>query len=113
MTKSDLIKRLARRLSQVPARDAQTAVGLILDAISAALVTGRRVELRGFGVFSAVRQAPRSGRNPKTGEALIVPAKGRVHYKPGGELRERVNKIRRAAAPEPGRFIREKRKLAA
>ncbi|HEY8857679.1 MAG TPA: integration host factor subunit beta [Rugosibacter sp.] len=91
MTKSELINRLAERFPQLGAKDADFAVKVLLDALSAALVSGDRIEVRGFGSFSLNYRPPRIGRNPKTGEKVDVPEKYVPHFKAGKELRERVD----------------------
>ncbi|GMV54531.1 MAG: DNA-binding protein [Betaproteobacteria bacterium] len=91
MTRSDLIAILAERFPQLVAKDAEFAVKSIVDALSAALASGRRIEIRGFGSFSLNYRPPRVGRNPKTGERVEVPAKYAPHFKPGKELRLRVD----------------------
>lgn len=90
MTRSDLIARLAERHPQLLAKDAELAVRVILDAMSASLSRGGRIEIRGFGSFGLNYRPPRQGRNPKTGDKVKVPAKYVPHFKPGKELRERV-----------------------
>jgi integration host factor subunit beta len=92
MTKSELIDRLAARFPQLVAKDADYAVKMILDAMSAALVAGDRIEIRGFGSFALNYRPPRAGRNPKSGEKVMVPEKWVPHFKAGKELRERVDK---------------------
>ena len=91
MTKSELIARLAERFPQLVAKDADFAVKMILDALTAALVRGDRIEIRGFGSFALNYRPPRIGRNPKTGDKVQVPAKYVPHFKSGKELRERVD----------------------
>ena len=91
MTKSELIARLAERFPQLVAKDADFAVKMILDAMSDALVRGDRIEIRGFGSFALNYRPPRTGRNPKSGEKVSVPAKWVPHFKAGKELRERVD----------------------
>lgn len=91
MTRSDLIDRLALLHPQLQLKDAESAVRVILDAMSAALAEGGRVEVRGFGSFGLNYKPPRQGRNPKTGAKVKVPAKYAPHFKAGKELRERVN----------------------
>jgi len=92
MTKSELIAQLAVRFPQLVAKDADFAVKVILDAMTAALSRGDRIEIRGFGSFSLNHRPPRVGRNPKSGERVEVPAKYVPHFKAGKELRERVDK---------------------
>ncbi|CAG4883421.1 integration host factor (IHF), DNA-binding protein, beta subunit [Georgfuchsia toluolica] len=91
MTKSELITLLAARYPQLAAKDADFAVKVILDALTDALAQGGRIEIRGFGSFSLNYRPPRLGRNPKSGEKVRVPAKYVPHFKPGKELRERVD----------------------
>lgn len=91
MTKSELIARLAARFNPLPAKDADFAVKVILDALTEALARGDRIEIRGFGSFSLNYRPPRLGRNPKSGDKVQVPAKYVPHFKPGKELRERVD----------------------
>lgn len=91
MTKSELIEKLAASQSQLTARDMELAVKMILDHLSDALARGERIEIRGFGSFSLHYRAPRVGRNPKSGESVSLPGKYVPHFKPGKELRERVN----------------------
>jgi integration host factor subunit beta len=90
MIRSDLIVKLAELHPQLLARDAELAVKVILDALSATLSRGGRVEIRGFGSFGLNYRPPRQGRNPKTGDKVKVPAKYVPHFKAGKELRERV-----------------------
>jgi integration host factor subunit beta len=92
MTKSELIARLATRFPQLVVKDADFAVRMILDAMTAALKRGDRIETRGFGSFEIRRKPPRIGRNPRTGEKVQVPAKYVPHFKAGKELRECVDK---------------------
>jgi integration host factor subunit beta len=91
MTKSELIARLAARFPQLVAKDADFAVKVILDALTDALARGDRIEIRGFGSFALNYRPPRLGRNPKSGEKVKVPAKYVPHFKPGKEMRERVD----------------------
>lgn len=98
MTRSDLIAALASRFPNLVAKDAEIAVKEILDAIGNALAKRDRVEIRGFGSFSLNYRPPRTGRNPKTGQAVPVPEKYVPHFKAGKELRERVEE---SARPTP------------
>ena len=91
MTRSGLIAKLAERYSQLLAKDAELAVKVILEMMSAALARGGRIEIRGFGSFALNYRPPRTGRNPKSGEKVQVPAKYVPHFKAGKELRERVD----------------------
>lgn len=91
MTKSELIARLANRFPQLALRDADLAVKTILDAMTNSLANSQRIEVRGFGSFSLSQRASRIGRNPKSGEQVLVPAKKVPHFKPGKGLREMVD----------------------
>jgi integration host factor subunit beta len=91
MTKSELIEFLARKQSHLAYKDVELAVKSLLEQMSQALATGERIEIRGFGSFSLHFRPPRVGRNPKTGESVALPGKYVPHFKPGKELRERVN----------------------
>ena len=91
MTKSELIEALAQKQPQLAYRDIELAVKTILEYMSASLSSGERIEIRGFGSFSLHFRPARSGRNPKSGEPVSLPAKYVPHFKPGKELRERVN----------------------
>ncbi|WP_291010432.1 integration host factor subunit beta [Hydrogenophaga sp.] len=92
MTRSDLVEALAAKFSQLTHRDAEFAVKAILDAMGDALVKGHRIEIRGFGSFSVNRRSPRVGRNPRSGESVLIPEKRVPHFKPGKALREQVDK---------------------
>ena len=91
MTRSDLVIQLAERFSQLTHRDTEFAVKTILDAMSAALAKGHRIEIRGFGSFSINRRPPRLGRNPRSGEQVVIAEKLVPHFKPGKALREAVD----------------------
>ena len=91
MTKSELIDQLAELQRHLAHLDVELGVKSILEQMSAALASGDRIEIRGFGSFSLHYRAPRMGRNPKTGESVALPGKHVPHFKPGKELRERVN----------------------
>ena len=91
MTKSELIERIASVQTQLSAKDVELAVKMILDHMAAALAGGERIEIRGFGSFSLHYREARLGRNPKTGETVELSGKFVPHFKPGKELRDRVN----------------------
>ena len=91
MTKSELITRLADRYPQLVVKDAEFAVRTILEAMASTLADGHRIEIRGFGSFALSHRPPRLGRNPKSGEQVQVPQKRVPHFKPGKELRLRVD----------------------
>jgi integration host factor subunit beta len=97
MTKSELIEILAARHNQLAPKDAELAVKTMLDAMSSTLAHGDRIEIRGFGSFGLNFRPPRMGRNPKTGEKVLVPKKFVPHFKAGKELRERVDEALEAA----------------
>ncbi|CAK7061399.1 Integration host factor subunit beta [Saezia sanguinis] len=90
-TRSDLVSELASKFEQLSQRDAELAVKTILDAMTEALAKGHRIEIRGFGSFSVTRRPPRVGRNPRSGEQVIVPEKRVPHFKAGKALREAVD----------------------
>lgn len=91
MTKSELIEILAAKQPQLDQKDVELAVKELLEQMSSALAGGERIEVRGFGSFSLHYRPPRLGRNPKTGDSVMVPDKRVPHFKPGKELRERVD----------------------
>ncbi|GHF93228.1 integration host factor subunit beta [Thalassotalea marina] len=91
MTKSELIERLADKLDHLSAKDVEFAIKEILEMMAQTLSKGERIEIRGFGSFSLHYRAPRVGRNPKTGDSVELAGKYVPHFKPGKELRERVN----------------------
>jgi len=91
MMKSELIERIARKQSHLAYKDVELAVKSLLEQMSNALSSGDRIEIRGFGSFSLHYRPPRSGRNPKIGDSVSLPGKYVPHFKPGKELRERVN----------------------
>ena len=93
MTRSELIEKIAELQPQLSLRDIELAVKAIIEQMSQALANGERVEIRGFGSFSLHYRASRVGRNPKTGESVFLQAKHVPHFKPGKELRERVNAV--------------------
>jgi integration host factor subunit beta len=91
MTKSELIETLAEQHAHVPVKDVENAVKEILEQMAASLSSSDRIEIRGFGSFSLHFRAPRTGRNPKTGDTVELDGKHVPHFKPGKELRDRVN----------------------
>jgi integration host factor subunit beta len=91
MTKSELIDALAREQSHLAYKDVELAVKSLLERMSQSLSDGERIEIRGFGSFSLHFRPPRMGRNPKSGAAVVLRGKYVPHFKPGKELRERVN----------------------
>ncbi|MGL4456416.1 MAG: integration host factor subunit beta [Plesiomonas sp.] len=91
MTKSELIERLTTQQSHLSAKVVEDAIKEMLDLMGDTLANGERIEIRGFGSFSLHYRAPRIGRNPKTGDKVELEGKQVPHFKPGKELRERVN----------------------
>ena len=91
MTKSELIERIAARQQQLSAKDVELAVKAIIEQMSQTLAGGERIEIRGFRSFSLHYREPRQGRNPKTGETVELAGKYVPHFKPGKEMRDRVN----------------------
>jgi integration host factor subunit beta len=91
MTKSDLIELLTKQQPLLEGQDVELAVNAVLRHMTEALATGARIEIRGFGSFSLHVRRPRIGRNPRTGEPVTLTRKHVPHFKPGKELRERVN----------------------
>lgn len=91
MTRSELIDHLANRFPLLTTKDVEAAVKEMTEAIGHALTRGSRVEIRGFGSFALKYRPPRVGRNPKTGEPVRVPEKWIPHFKPGKEMRERID----------------------
>lgn len=91
MTKSELIEAIAEKHNQLSQKDIDLSVKSILEQMVQSMEKGERIEIRGFGSFSLHYRPPRKGRNPKTGEAVELPEKYVPHFKPGKELRDRVN----------------------
>ncbi|GMU44426.1 MAG: integration host factor subunit beta [Xanthomonadales bacterium] len=99
MTKSELILGLSERQAHLAQPDVELAVKSIIDQMADSLSGGSRIEVRGFGSFSLHFRPPRLGRNPKTGSVVALSGKYVPHFKPGKELRERVNAAARAGKP--------------
>ncbi len=91
MTKSELIEVLEKKQAHLKRVDVELAVKTIIDLMSEAMSEGGRIEIRGFGSFCLHYRPPRVGRNPKSGEPVTLAEKHVPHFKPGKELRERVN----------------------
>ncbi len=100
MTKSELIEALALSQDHLPQKDIEIAVRTIMEQMSEALSKGERIEIRGFGSFSLHFRMPRKGRNPRTGEPVHLKGKYVPHFKPGKQLRERVNDAGAENAPD-------------
>jgi len=94
MIRSQLVQKLAARNPELNLQEVDRIVSLIFDSIGERLADGGRVELRGFGAFTTRARDGRTGRNPRTGVAVTVPAKRVPHFKPGKEMRERLNPAR-------------------
>lgn len=92
--KSQLIANLAAKLTHLPEKQVTDSINRILDLMSEALTKGQRIEIRGFGSFSLHHRPPRNAHNPRTGEKVLTEEKHSPHFKPGKELRERVNASR-------------------
>jgi integration host factor subunit beta len=90
-TRSELVEQLSQRFPQLEQKDTRLVVDSLLTAMTQALSNGQRIEIRGFASFSVGLRKPRTGRNPKTGESVQVPAKQVVRFKPGKEMREDVD----------------------
>ena len=90
MNKSDLIKALSKSMD-LPIQKAAEIVNMVFDTMSESLVSGDRIEIRGFGVFTARQYESYTGRNPKTGEKKVVAPKKLPFFKPGQDLREKLN----------------------
>ncbi len=91
MTKSELIESIASKQDQLTPVDVDLAIKMILEKMTQTLSVNERIEIRGFGSFCLHHRAPRIGRNPKTGAAVELASRSVPHFKPGKELRERVN----------------------
>jgi len=104
LTKSDLIESLAKNQSHLALKDVELAVKGLLEKMSQELSSGERIEIRGFGSFSLHFRPARMGRNPKSGDAVALRGKYVPHFKPGKELRERVNIISNGSSAPNGEF---------
>ena len=92
VNKKELIERISRNQDQLPHRDIELAVKTALNCMTKALSKGERIEIRGFGSFSLRYRRPRIGRNPKSGKAVNINERYVPHFKPGKNLKKRVNK---------------------
>jgi integration host factor subunit beta len=90
MTKADLVESVAKE-AEMTKKDAEQLVEIIFDSIVSTLNKGEKIELRGFGSFRVRHRNARKGRNPKTGEAVSIPAKRVAYFKPGKDLKELIN----------------------
>ncbi len=98
MVKSELIQRMTERQDNLPLKDVELSVNHLLEVMSETLSNGDRIEIRGFGSFNLHYRPPRRAHNPKTGERVFTEAKHTPHFKPGKELRDRVNESRATTA---------------
>eukprot|EP01012_Entosiphon_sulcatum_P050701 TRINITY_DN69596_c0_g1_i1.p1 TRINITY_DN69596_c0_g1~~TRINITY_DN69596_c0_g1_i1.p1 ORF type:complete len:104 (+),score=12.61 TRINITY_DN69596_c0_g1_i1:74-385(+) len=94
MIKSELIATLAARITHLPEKQVADCINQILELMSEALIENKRIEIRGFGSFSLHHRPPRNAHNPKTGEKVVTEAKYSPHFKPGKELKQRVDASR-------------------
>ena len=94
MIKSELVRALNEKLPERQLSDVELAVNGLLKYLADALVQGKRIEIRGFGSFNLHHRPSRMARNPKTGDAVKLPAKVAVHFKPGKDMKDRVNAAR-------------------
>lgn len=94
MIKSELIEQIAARMTHLTEKQVADCINKMLELMSDALINKQRIEIRGFGSFSLHYRPPRNAHNPKTGEKVVTEAKYSPHFKPGKELRERVNSSR-------------------
>jgi len=100
MTKADLVEALANKLG-INRNDAEKAVNIVLDDIVHALKQGERVNISGFGTFSVSNREARTGRNPKTGEAIEISASRSAKFKPGKQLKDSLNDTVGSPQPAP------------
>ncbi len=94
MIKSELIEHIAARMMHVSEKQVADGINKILELMGDSLIKDQRIEIRGFGSFSLHYRPPRNAHNPKTGEKVMTAAKFSPHFKPGKELRERVDASR-------------------
>lgn len=94
MIKSELVHALHGKLAELQQKDVELALNCILEQMANALAQGERIEIRGFGSLDCRQRSPRIARNPMTGAAVNLPAKAAIHFKPGKEMRDRVNATR-------------------
>ena len=94
MIKSELIDIISKQQLHLPEKDLALSINSLLDQMSQLLGHGDRIEIRGFGSFTLHYRPPRRAHNPKTGDKLVTTAKYAVHFKPGKEMRDRINEAR-------------------
>jgi integration host factor subunit beta len=91
MTKSVLIEKVAEKVEGLTRNQTEIVVDTVFDSIKKALVSGEKIEIRGFGNFRLKTRNPRKARNPKTGESVDVPGKKVLYFKVGKALKEALN----------------------
>lgn len=94
MVKSELIALMTSKFTQLPEKDIELCINQVLEYVSEALAKGERVEIRGFGSFSLHHRPSRNAHNPKTGAKVVTLPKYAPYFKPGKELRDRVNEAK-------------------
>jgi len=94
VVKSEFLRALNEKLPELQIKDVELALNCMLNQMADALVEGERIEIRDFGSFDLHHRPARIARNPRTGEAVDLPAKVKVHFKPGKEMRDRVDAAR-------------------
>lgn len=94
MIKSELIDTLASEITHLPEHLVSEAINCVLETMGQTLIDGGRIEIRGFGSFALRKKPPRHAHNPKTGQKIKTQSRYSPHFKPGKELRERVNESR-------------------
>lgn len=92
MLRSELIEHLGKKFGQLSIQQIIDQIDTILETMADALKEGKRIELRGFGSFSLRHHPPRKAHNPKTGQRFVTKSSFRPHFKPGKELRARVDR---------------------
>lgn len=102
MVKSELIQKIGNKITALSDKDVELSVNQIIYKMTENLSSGKRIEIRGFGSFSLHYRPPRNAHNPKTGEKVVTIPKYSPHFKPGKELRDRVNKNRDKPIQEGG-----------
>ena len=94
MVKSEFVRAIHEKLPELQLSQVEAAINCMLNQMADTLVDGERIEIRGFGSFDLHHRAPHIARNPRTGEAVNSPAKVKVHFKPGKEMKDRVDAAR-------------------
>jgi len=94
MVKSELITRIVGKFQQLPENDVELGINQIIEYMSDTLAKGSRIEVRGFGSFSLHHRPSRNAHNPRTGEKVVTMPKYAPHFKPGKQIRDRVNESR-------------------